>query len=187
MQSRVEPDLAALTRRLERLEERTYGSRPRTAQEPIVHRLAEFSTDVGNSLAGHDRITPIIKRLEELETYLDPMFAETSSQTDRVKQSIVLSQAGQIQRDYNTLEQIKELSGELNGGKMGDIEEVSTKMENLKRIQLEERAHSDALNRQTLELVEKYNKIISDLTTAFLQADATVAAAEEKTKKPVYY
>lgn len=39
--------------------------------------------------------------------YLDPLFGEKSSQTDRVKQSILLSQAGQLDQEYNMLEQVK--------------------------------------------------------------------------------
>jgi len=185
----MESDLSALSRRVEKMEERVWGSGPRNSQKSITHGLAEYSTDVGNSLAVHDRILPIMKRIDELEMYLDPMFAENCSQTDRVKQSIILSQADQIEDEYNHLEQIKNLSGELNdaGGHLNHIGEVSSRLQGLKQIQLEERQHGDSLNKQTLELVEKYNTIISSLTQAFIQADATVSAAEEKTKKPVYY
>lgn len=38
--------------------------------------------------------------------YLDPLFGEKSSNTDRVKQSILLSQAGQLDQEYNMLEQV---------------------------------------------------------------------------------
>jgi len=183
----MEADLTALNRRVEKMEQRVWGSGPRTSQKSVAHGLAEFGTDVGNSLALHDRILPIMKRIDELEMYLDPMFAESCSQTDRVKQSIVLSQAGQIEQEYNDLEQIKGLSGELDGKPLSEIGEVTSKMDGLKRIQVEERRHGDDLNKQTLELVEKYNSIISSLTQAFIQADATISAAEEKAKKPVYY
>ncbi|XP_023333841.1 dynactin subunit 3 [Eurytemora carolleeae] len=184
----MESDLSALNRRLEKLEQRTWGSKPRNIlHEPLVHYVAEYSTDVGNSLVGHDRITPVVKRIEELEMYLDPLFGEKSSNTDRVKQSILLSQAGQLDQEYNMLEQIKILSGELDSQKLGDIKENTGKLEELKRFQLQEKEQADALNTQTLELVEKYNSIISSLTQAFIQIDAKVAAVEAKLKKPEYY
>ena len=47
--------------------------------------------------------------LDELEMYLDPVFGETGSQTDRVKQSIVLSQQNQIQQDLDTLERVRDV------------------------------------------------------------------------------
>jgi hypothetical protein len=43
---------------------------------------------------------------EELETFLDPMFGEHLVQTDRVKQSIVLSQEATIERDLALLAQV---------------------------------------------------------------------------------
>jgi len=179
--------LSALARRIENLEQRTWGNNPRLGLNPVTSRLAEYSTDLGNSLVGHDRITPLLKRIDELEAYLDPMFGEGTGQSDRVKQSIVLSQEDKIREDYSNLQKVKTLSSELEGGKLKDIGTVEKRLEELNRLQLTEREQSDNLNKQTLELVEKYNNIISDLTTAFNQADATVTAAEEKIKKPVYY
>ena len=41
--------------------------------------------------------------------YLDPVFAETRSQTDRVKQSIVLSQQMEIQNNLDTLQKVPKL------------------------------------------------------------------------------
>ena len=45
--------------------------------------------------------------LDELETYLDPLFGEHLVQTDRVKQSIVLSQEDRIERDLALLDQVR--------------------------------------------------------------------------------
>ena len=47
--------------------------------------------------------------LDELEMYLDPSFGETNSQTDRVKQSIVLTQQNQIQQNLDSLEKVRSI------------------------------------------------------------------------------
>jgi hypothetical protein len=44
--------------------------------------------------------------VDELETYLDPMLTEHLVQTDRVKQSIVLSQEERIERDLALLDKV---------------------------------------------------------------------------------
>jgi len=184
----MEGEIGALSRRLDNLENKILGdNKIRNIKTPLVKSIADLSTDVGNSLAGHDRITPIIRRLDELEMYLDPSFGETNSQTDRVKQSIVLTQQNQIQQNLDSLEKMKAMTGELSGEKMADIDSSRTKLQQLQRIQLEERKYSDDINQQTLEIVEKYNTIIGNLNQAFLQAESEVAAAEEKQKRPVYY
>jgi tetrahydromethanopterin S-methyltransferase subunit G len=181
-------DVAAITRRLDNLEHRIWGEQKvRRCREPLSRSIAELSTDVGNSLAGHDRITPIIKRLDELEMYLDPVFAETRSQTDRVKQSIVLSQQMEIQNNLDTLHKIKGMSEDISGDKLADVDATTTKLEQLNKIQIHQRKQSDSINRQTLELIERYNTIITSLNQAFVQAEAEVVAAEEKQKRPVHY
>jgi Dynactin subunit p22 len=43
---------------------------------------------------------------EELEAYLDPLFGEHLAQTDRVKQSIILSQEEKIEKDLALLDQV---------------------------------------------------------------------------------
>nr|ALS04549.1 dynactin subunit 6 [Acartia pacifica] len=184
----MDSEVAALARRLEKLEHKIWGdNKARSINEPLVKSVSDLSTDVGNSLAGHDRITPILKRLDELEMYLDPVFGETSAQNDRVKQSIVLSQENQIQQNLDSLEKMKRMTDELSGDKIGDIAATTSKLEQLHKIQLEERQYSDSMNKQTLDLIEKYNTIIANLNDAFVQAESEVAAAEEKQKRPVYY
>ena len=56
--------------------------------EPLVNHLVEFSNDLGNSLAGNERILPLMKRLEELETFLDPLFGEREVCSLGVKMSL---------------------------------------------------------------------------------------------------
>ncbi len=44
--------------------------------------------------------------VDELESYLDPMFGEHLVRTDRVKQSIVLSQEARIEQDLALFTQV---------------------------------------------------------------------------------
>ena len=47
-------------------------------------------------------------------------------------------------------------------------------------MQLEQRELGESATEQTLELVQKYNDIISSLTEAFIQADTIVTKAEQE-------
>ena len=80
----INTDIEALTRRIETLEAHV----GRHAGEPLVGQLVEYSNDLGNSLAGNDRILPLMKRLEELETFLDPLFGEREVCSLGVKMSL---------------------------------------------------------------------------------------------------
>ena len=80
----VNTDIEALTQRIEALEAHV----GKHSSEPLVGNLVEYSNDLGNSLAGNDRILPLMKRLEELETFLDPLFGEREVCSLGVKMSL---------------------------------------------------------------------------------------------------
>ena len=80
----VKTDIEALTKRIEMLEAQI----GKHSGEPLVNHMVEFSNDLGNSLAGNERILPLMKRLEELETYLDPPFGEKEVCSLGVKMSL---------------------------------------------------------------------------------------------------
>ena len=95
-------DFEALSRRIEALEAKLGGSRGQTV--PVLPYLVDYSNDLGNSVAGNDRIVPLLKRLEELETFLDPLYAEKEASSVGVKMSLVESQ-------HNTVKENQELLG----------------------------------------------------------------------------
>ena len=61
------------------------------------------SNDLGNSLAGNDRIGPLLKRLDELETYLDPLFAEKEACSLGVKLSLAESEFETVKANQGML------------------------------------------------------------------------------------
>ena len=81
----VKTDIEALSKRIEKLEAQV-GKH--AGGDPIVGHLVDYSNDLGNSLAGNDRILPLMKRLDELETYLDPLFGEKEACSLGVKMSL---------------------------------------------------------------------------------------------------
>ena len=92
-----------MSRRIEALETKLGSTRGQTG--PVLPYLVDYSNDLGNSVAGNDRILPLLKRLEELETFLDPLYAEKEASSVGVKMSLVESQ-------HNTVKENQELLGE---------------------------------------------------------------------------
>ena len=60
------------------------------------------------------------------------------------------------------------------------MEELRPRVLKLSSVQLEQRELGESATEQTLELVQKYNDIISSLTEAFIQADTIVTKAEQE-------
>lgn len=155
----------------------------RTAQ-PILPFLVDYSNDLGNNLASRDRIAPLMKRVDELETYLDPLFGEETTMSDTTKLNIVSSQEAQLNNNLNILAKIEALKPALQSNKLVQVSELAPKMAELSRLQVDQSEQVGEMTQQTLDLVNKYNSIIASLTDAFLQADLVVRRAEQEKNKP---
>merc|ERR1712218_54876 len=142
----VKTDIEALTKRIEKLEAQV----GKQTGDPLVGHLVEYSNDLGNSLAGNDRILPLMKRLEELETYLDPLFGEKEACSLGVKMSLVENQFEAVRENQESLENLEKLKGSLEEGNL-------SKMAELTRIQLEQRDLGENITEQTVDLVQRYN------------------------------
>merc|ERR1712243_484144 len=172
--TKTNTDLIALSKRVEALEAKV-GDR---VSQPILPFLVDYSNDLGNSLAGNDRIGPLLKRLDELETFLDPLFGERDAVSQGVKMSMVESQADNIRDNLEMLEKVEGMKSNLEGSNVDKIDELKPKLAELSKIQIEQREAGEAATEETLELVQKYNNIIASLTEAFIQADQMISKAE---------
>merc|ERR1712066_899146 len=107
--------------------------------EPLVSQLVEFSNDLGNSLAGNDRILPLMKRLDELETFLDPLFGEKEACSLGVKMSLVENQFEAVKENQDSLEKLEELKLSLEKGNLAKMEDLKPRVIKLSSVQLEQR------------------------------------------------
>jgi len=170
-------DMASLAKRVEVLEKRV-GSRP--GQQPLVPVLAEYSTDLGNGLAGNERIVPVLRRTEELETFLDPLFGEAAAQKDGVRWAIAESQEERLKNNLELLQKLEKMKSCLEEGRLSRVEELRPRLAELSRVQVEQREEGDSISTDSLALVQRYNDIIASLTEAFTQADLAITRAEKE-------
>merc|ERR1712168_384572 len=174
--SKTNTDLVALSKRVEALEAKV-GDK---VNQPILPFLVDYSNDLGNSLAGNDRIGPLLKRLDELETYLDPLYGEKEACSLGVKMSLVESQFSAVKENQELLERLEKLKPRLEVGNINKMDELQPKISELSQIQLEQREEGERMTEETLELVQRYNDIIASLSEAFITADQVVSKAEEE-------
>merc|ERR1711862_995640 len=98
-------EIEALAKRIESLEAKV----GKNHSSPVLPYLVDYSNDLGNSLAGNDRIGPLLKRLDELETYLDPLYGEKEACSLGVKMSLVESQFNAVKENQEHLERLERL------------------------------------------------------------------------------
>merc|ERR1712029_1073212 len=73
---------------------------------PVMPRLTAMSKETGQALSGRDRIAPLVRRLKELQGYLDPTFGESKGLSADVKADIVLSRRDQLIESQLALSQV---------------------------------------------------------------------------------
>merc|ERR1719229_1917224 len=142
-------DMASLAKRVEVLEKRV-GSSTRPGQQPLVPVLAEYSTDLGNGLAGNERIVPVLRRTEELETFLDPLFGETGTQKDGVRWAIAESQGERLNNNLELLQKLEKMKACLEEGRLSRAEQLRPRMAELSRLQVEQREEGEAVSADSL-------------------------------------
>ena len=168
-------ELTAVGARLDVLEARVGES----VNSPLLPFLADYSNQLGNSLGGNDRIAPLMRKLEELETFLHPLFGEQESLSPAVRLSLVESQLSNIQESQAQLEEVGRLEEQLDPASLARIQELQPRVKELQHIQLEQRQHGEQVSQRATELVQRYNAIMTSLNDTFLQADSIISQAEE--------
>jgi len=169
-------EIEALTRRIEALEAKLGSAKG----QPVLPYLVDYSNDLGNSVAGNDRIVPLLKRLEELETFLDPLYGEKEASSLGVKMSLVESQYNTIKENQELLARVEKLKPSLEVGSLTKLEDLEPRVADLSRIQVDQREAGERLTEESMELVQRYNEIITSLSQAFVHADQVVSRAEEE-------
>ncbi|MPC63310.1 Dynactin subunit 3 [Portunus trituberculatus] len=69
----------------------------------VVSTMASLGSRLGSALGTRDRMMMVMKRLDELERYLDPEYGEGLEVCDNVKLDLVLGREDQLRSFHNQL------------------------------------------------------------------------------------
>lgn len=184
-------NLDSIESRLANIERRVYGKSNPSYREKedaasevgggIVPRLTDIAKEVGNAVGTRERVAPLFRRLKELETYMDPSFGESKGLPTELKVEMILAQEEKIRKSAALLKDIQEKSAVLNADAILTYTqpECERNLVKLSTIQLEQEVACNGLNESTLELVEKYNDVISTIAETFVRYDEMLRALED--------
>lgn len=183
--------MESIESRLANIEHRVYGkSNPSFSEKEdaasevaggIVPRLTDIAKEVGNAVGTRERVAPLFRRLKELETYMDPAFGENKGLPAELKVEMILAQEEKIRKSAELMKDIQEKSAVLNADAILTYTqpECERNLVKLSTIQLEQEVVCNRLNESTLELVERYNDVISTIAETFVRYDEMLKALEE--------
>merc|ERR1711997_623676 len=180
----VESRLASIERRVYGKSNPSYKEKEDASSEVaggVVPRLTDIAKEVGNAISTRERVVPLFRRVKELESYMDPSFGESKGLPAELKVEMILAQEEKIRKSAELLKDIQEKSAVLNADAILTYTqpECERNLIKLSTIQLEQEVKCNRLNESTLELVEKYNDVISTIAETFVRCDEMLTALED--------
>ncbi|XP_071522615.1 dynactin subunit 3-like [Panulirus ornatus] len=172
-------DLLILEERVKKLEDKVFGPLPKDAECPeVVSTLASLGSQLGSALGTRDRMMMVMKRLDELERYLDPSYGESLELSDTVKLDLVLAHEEQLRNQHQQLNTMNSLKHILDSQHISDAASLGDEL-----VQIANRHSHDeeAATQQSLQIknmLDQYNSIINTLTETFIKMDEIVTKAE---------
>lgn len=125
-----------LEKRVRQLESRVYDPTKKDGDIECIPFLSKLNADLGNNLDRRDRIAPIMRRIQELELYLDPNFSEDKGIPTGVKLELILAQEQKIRETSDMLAKVEALKPSLNTEKLQHVAEAQSKIVSMSKIQV---------------------------------------------------
>ncbi|XP_015604910.1 uncharacterized protein LOC107272353 [Cephus cinctus] len=146
-------------------------------ENSVVDSLLHANTLIASALSGREKANALVKRMPELNDYLDPKFENIDLQTE-AKVELILTVEPQIREIIQMLEKMQELAPVLETELPHGVPELTGKLNTLTLSYLKVNEDSEALSAQTYEVFSKYNEIITSISKSLITLDAAVTAAE---------
>ncbi|XP_066598614.1 dynactin subunit 3 [Prorops nasuta] len=169
--------------RISEIERQMYGiGKIITVDDPqpesnVIENLLHVHTLISSAVTGREKANAAIKRLPELNTYIDATSEESDLTTDAKKQYLLAIEP-EIQNSYELLTKMQELMPVLDTDRLQEAPQLTSKLNELNLLYLNTQNNSKALTENVLKLISKYNSVINIVTKNLIALDAAVTAAE---------
>lgn len=169
--------------RIANLEKQVYGlGKTMNVDDPapsnaIVDRLTDVNSLISSALSGREKPNVLIKRLPELNGYLEPT-SEDVDMPASAKAQLLFTMEPEIMENYKLLTKVHELTHVLESERIKDTPELNSKFNKLSLSYLGAYEDSKELSAHVHDLLSKYNAVINSISESLIILDNAVTAAE---------
>lgn len=169
--------------RIANLEKQVYGlGKTMSIDDPapsnaIVDRLTEANSLITSALSGREKPNALIKRLPELNGYLEPT-SEDVDMPASAKAQLLLTMEPEIVENYKLLTKVQELASVLDSERIRDAPELNNTFNKISLSYLAAYEDSKELSVHVHDLLSKYNGVINSISESLIILDNAVTAAE---------
>ncbi|KAG8228416.1 hypothetical protein J437_LFUL003889 [Ladona fulva] len=187
MKAYVDP-LDVLDARVKLLESRVLGKKGKVdVKSSVMDSIMVINTQIVNALAGREQVTTVLKRLDELEKYMDPSFGDINPLSLKAKLEVVQSMEGELEQNLKYYQRLQQLKSELDSEHIKNVPALKSKLDNLIVIELQNRERYEKVSKEIRDMIQQYNEIVSSLSKSFVKWDAALTKCEmdAQVKKPI--
>ncbi|XP_011155871.1 uncharacterized protein LOC105193174 [Solenopsis invicta] len=148
-----------------------------TPSNPIVDQLIDINSLISSALSGREKPNAVIKRLPELNSYLEPT-SEDVDMPASAKAQLLLTMESEIMENHKLLAKVQELAPVLESERIRNAPELNNKLNKISLTYLEAYEDSKELSTDVHELLSKYNAVINSISESLIILDNAVTAAE---------
>lgn len=157
-----------------------------TPADNLTESLLSANTLITSATSGREKVSEMMKRTNELETYLDPEFLN-DQQNLKTKEVYVYTVANELASSFEALQQIKSLEPCLGAEYFRNIPDVTEKVKEMNENLSTSQQQNEIVEESLMLAMQRYNEIqsglrdtLQKLTDRLDQFEDRVASAKKK-------
>lgn len=150
-----------------------------TPNENLLDSLLSANTLITSATSGREKISEMMKRTGELETYLDPEFLN-DQQSLKTKEVYVNTVANELASSFETLQKIKSLEPTLGAEYFRNIPDVTEQVKEMNENLSTCQQQNDLVEESLMQAMRKYSEIQTGLRDALQQMNERLDKFEDR-------
>jgi dynactin 3 len=150
--------------------------------DSLTDSLLSANTLISSAVSGREKITPVIDRVAELETYLDPAYVD-EHQNIKGKEVYINTVANDIATNFDMLEQIKSLESTLGAEYFRNIPDVTDKLKGMNEVAGEHKQKCDLFEESLMLAMQRYSEIQNNIKDSLQSMNERIDHIENKVKQ----
>lgn len=152
-----------------------------TRGEDLTEALISANTLITSATSGRSQISEVMKRSNELETYLDPSFLDDNQQL-KAKEVYINTVANELAQNFETLQKIKQLEPTLGAEYFRNIPDVSGKLKDMNGELSNCKQQNEMIEESLAVAMQRFSEIQSGIQNALKEMTDRIDTIEGKVK-----
>lgn len=152
-----------------------------TRGEDLTEALISANTLITSATSGRSQISEVMKRSNELETYLDPSFLDDNQQL-KAKEVYINTVANELAQNFETLQKIKQLEPTLGAEYFRNIPDVSGKLKDMNGELSNCKQQNEMIEESLAVAMQRFSEIQNGIQNALKEMTDRIDTIEGKVK-----